>query len=121
MLGSEDVCLRCGSQCRFIDEETMVAIAASTIGNSPVYGVRLEAAPGAVEWFLWCGEHRDDVDFYAPYHAKHLVEMLPLVVPYLALEPGFKFIVDDAGYEDVWRESDEHPSSPDVVRDEKAR
>ncbi len=121
MLGSEDICLRYGSQCCFIDEGTMVAIAASTIGNSPVYGVRLEAAPGAIEWFLWCGEHRDDVDFYAPYHAKHITEMLPLVVPYLALEPGFKFIVDDAGYEDVWRESDERPSSPGVARDEKAR
>lgn len=109
MLGSEEICLRHASKYCPLHEDTMVAFAATTIGQNPIYGVRLEADAGKIEWFIWCGEHNERVDFYAPYHARHMRELFPIVIPYLSLEPGYKFIIDDAGYEDVWRES-HHPS-----------
>jgi hypothetical protein len=42
------------------------------------------------------------IDFFKPMHAEHLEDFLPEVIPYLALEKGFRFIIDDTGYEDVW-------------------
>jgi hypothetical protein len=84
--------------------DDMVAIALETIGQSPIYGVRVaqKTPTDNVEWFIYCGEHSDAEDFYKPVHAQHLAEYLPSVQAYLALAPGYHFIIDDAGYEDVW-------------------
>jgi hypothetical protein len=84
--------------------DDMVAIALETIGQSPIYGVRVaqKTPTDNVEWFIYCGEHSDAADFYQPVHAQHLAEYLPSVQAYLALAPGYHFIIDDAGYEDVW-------------------
>ena len=40
-------------------------------------------------------------------HAHHLSNYLPLVEKYLALAPRHRFIIDEAGYEDVWLEQNE--------------
>ncbi|WP_443096537.1 immunity protein Imm33 domain-containing protein [Rhizobium dioscoreae] len=68
------------------------------------YGVR-QAMPkgGTVSWFFYCGEYSDAEDFYQPVHTAHLSELLPGVVKYLRLPVGTRFIIDDQGYEDVWR------------------
>ena len=82
----------------------MVAIAMSTLGRMPIYGVR-QALPegGNISWFFYCGEYSDATDFYQPVHTAHLRELLPAVVKYLHLPVGTRFIIDDQGYEDVWR------------------
>ncbi len=82
----------------------MVAIALSTLGRMPVYGTRVAPPDGGnISWFFHCGEYSEAEDFYQPVHARHLSEMLPLVVKYLHLPVGTKLIVDDRGYEDVWQ------------------
>jgi hypothetical protein len=46
-------------------------------------------------------EFSTDLDFFQPMHAKHLRERCPEIIRFLALPPGWRFLV--AGdYEDVW-------------------
>ena len=33
---------------------------------------------------------------------EHLSEHLPEILRYLSLPPGFRFLIDNEGYEDVW-------------------
>ncbi|WP_455685330.1 immunity protein Imm33 domain-containing protein [Variovorax paradoxus] len=43
-------------------------------------------------------------------HVEHISEILPIAQKYLALAPGFKFIIDENGYEDVWYEPESNGS-----------
>ncbi|MGY5778169.1 immunity protein Imm33 domain-containing protein [Rhizobium sp. LEGMi135b] len=87
-----------------MEPEDMVAVALSTLGRMPIYGAR-QALPegGNISWFFHCGEYSGAEDFYQPVHTAHLSELLPAVVKYLRLPVGTRFIIDDQGYEDVWR------------------
>ena len=38
---------------------------------------------------------------------RELQDILPDVLPYLALEQGYRFMIDADDYEDVWKEGDE--------------
>lgn len=97
----EAVCARYA--LRAAEPEHKVAVAISTLGRMPVYGTRIALSEGDdIGWFFHCGEYSDAPDFYQPLHAAHLPTYLPLVLPYLMLPPGARFIIDDAGYEDVW-------------------
>ncbi|MEK2600439.1 immunity protein Imm33 domain-containing protein [Burkholderia arboris] len=99
----EVICARYGLHA--VEPEDRVAVAISTLGRMPVYGTRISLSEGEnVSWFFHCGEYADAVDFYQPLHAAHLSTYLPLVLPYLRLPAGTRFIIDDAGYEDVWIE-----------------
>jgi hypothetical protein len=86
--------------------DDMVAVALQTLGKTPIYGVRVHKVNPSdnVEWFFYCGEFSEADDFYKPLHAQHLGEYLPMVEKYLALAPGYRFIIDADGYEDVWLE-----------------
>ncbi len=85
--------------------EAMVALAFGSLDQSPIYGTRIDLPEnGTISWFIHCGAYSDAADFYQPLHAAHLAELLPQVLAYLALPSGTKFILDRAGYEDVWRE-----------------
>ncbi|WP_425164790.1 immunity protein Imm33 domain-containing protein [Delftia lacustris] len=37
-------------------------------------------------------------------HIGHVPDVWPALMPYLALAPGYRFIIDDEGYEDIWHE-----------------
>jgi hypothetical protein len=70
--------------------------------NLPLNGLRHPAAVGTSGWFIWLGEELGTADdFFAPLHVEHLGALCPEVVPYLALPPGWRFLVAP-GYEDVW-------------------
>lgn len=68
----------------------------------PVNGLRHPPEGDASGWYLWAGEElSSDPEFFRPVHIEHLNEMRPEVVKYLALPPGWRFLI--AGdYEDVW-------------------
>jgi len=53
-------------------------------------------------WFLWLGKWSDGKDFFRPVHACHLMETKPQIIKYLGLPPGYRILIDDQGYEDVW-------------------
>jgi len=71
-------------------------------GIRPLNGLRHTPIDGTTGWYIWAGEilSKDD-DFFLPLHASHLPEWSPLVIPYLALPPGWRFLILE-NYEDVW-------------------
>jgi hypothetical protein len=80
----------------------MVGLAECNRGRAePVHGLRHPVSAGTTGWFIWSGELSSADDFFNPIHAKHLETKVPVVVPYLALPPGWRFLVAP-GYEDVW-------------------
>ncbi len=88
-----------------VHPEAMVAVALSSLGQSPVYGSRIILTDNNnVSWFFHCGEPSTEPDFYSPVHTSHLDELLPSVIKYLYLPPKTRFIIDNFGYEDIWQD-----------------
>lgn len=79
-----------------------VGLAMSSLNRRPIHGMRIPPTESTNGWYLWGGEYSDAPDFYSPLHVEHLPDYLPAVVDYLDLPPGYRFLIDDQGYEDVW-------------------
>lgn len=99
------ICAKSNSRFVLPLEDEMVAVALESLGKTPITGIRniLEGGEN-ISWFFYCGEFSEDDNFFKPIHVGHLTEYLPEVIPYLALEEGFRFIIDNSGYEDIWQE-----------------
>ncbi len=96
------ICTKWGSPFVEADAELKCGLAIKTVGLKPIYGMRYAKCKGTTGWYIWCGEYSDDPDFYDPLCTRHIPDYLPLVLPYLGLAPGYSFIIDADGYEDVW-------------------
>ena len=72
----------------------------------PLTGIRHLPTGDTNGWYIWWGEHRsDDPDFFDALHVEHLPDWCPEALPYLALPPGWAFVIAP-GYEDVWFDED---------------
>jgi len=72
-------------------------------GLLPLNGLRYPPEGDTSGWFIWGGEEWSEADdFFLPVHIHHLYTELPSVVKYLLLPPGWRFLTDAKGYEDVW-------------------
>lgn len=70
----------------------------------PIHGLRHPPQGDTTGWYIWAGDDlSDDPDFFEPVHVGHLAEIRPEVLPYLALPPGWRFLIAP-GYEDVWED-----------------
>jgi hypothetical protein len=68
----------------------------------PLNGLRHPPAGDTNGWYIWRGDELSEADdFFEPLHSLHLPEWCPAVVPYLALPPGWRFLLAP-GHEDVW-------------------
>lgn len=97
----EAVCRRFGAEpdVPASSDKLGVALLSETY---PLNGLRHPAEHGTCGWYLWRGEEMSDADdFFQPLHVAHVSERYPEAMPYLALPPGWRFIVAP-GYEDVW-------------------
>ena len=83
-----------------LDSKLGLAIGSLTAG--PIHGLRHPSKDGASGWYIWCGELSEADDFFSPLHVEHLAKYLPAAMEYLALPPGYRFLVDGTDYEDVW-------------------
>nr|WP_310732611.1 hypothetical protein [Mitsuaria sp. 7] len=73
-------------------------------GMVPINGLRVAIEGGTCGWYIWAGEDwSDDENFFVPLHAGHLEEWAPIVLPYLGLAPGWRFLLTDS-YRDVWHD-----------------
>lgn len=98
-----EICTRNGHAPLAPVEGSKLGIALGTLGQMPIHGLRIQVECNTNGWYLWCGQEPSKTDdFYSPLHVEHIDEYLPLVRKYLELPPGYRFIIDDAGYEDVW-------------------
>lgn len=87
-----------------VKEEDVVAVAKQTLDQEPIVGLRKVAETDEkVCWFIYGGELQDGADFFETMTVKELEEILPEAIPYLALETGFRFMIDRDDYEDVWK------------------
>jgi hypothetical protein len=73
-------------------------------GARPINGLRHPVEGNTTGWYIWGGEEfSEDPDFFVPLHVEHLQEWCPLIVKYLGLPPGWRFLVTE-NYEDVWED-----------------
>jgi hypothetical protein len=71
----------------------------------PINGLRHPIEGETTGWYIWAGEElSEDPDFFVPLHVSHLVELCPEVLKYLGLAPGWRFLIGENGYEDVWED-----------------
>jgi hypothetical protein len=105
MRTEKDICARLGIAGMRPHAGEKLGIALATIGKVPINGLRIHLE-GTCGWFIWAGgEPSADPDFYQPLCAGHIGDYLPLVEPYLSLPVGYRFQIDEAGYEDIWFDS----------------
>jgi hypothetical protein len=98
--------------CRRFDVEpeppaqgTKLGVALNVRGvTQPLHGLRHPPEDGTNGWYLWRGEYSQDPEFFVPLHIDHLDEWCPDAMPYLALPPGWRFLLAP-DHEDVWFES----------------
>jgi hypothetical protein len=88
-------------------QDSILGISLKTLGKSPINGLRHKPENGTNGWYLWCGDKlSESADFFEPIHFKHIKTYLPEVIEYLDLPPGYRFLIDRNGYEDVWFDSE---------------
>lgn len=78
---------------------------ADTINANPIHGLRHPAENNSTGWFIWTGDYSSADDFFKPHHVGHLLEIKPYIIKYLGLPPGYRFLIDEKGYEDIWFDS----------------
>lgn len=87
------------------DMGLLIGISDNTDGkNVPINGLRHPAEGGSTGWYIWSGEGNfpQNKDFFKPMHVSHLVERCPQVLKFLGLPVGYRFLIDNEGYMDVW-------------------
>jgi hypothetical protein len=97
------VCARYGIAPMPPEETFKIGISEGALnGERPLNGLRHPPDDGTTGWFIWAGtDLSEDPSFFKPYHLYHLHEACPAILPYLALPPGWRFLIAE-DHEDVW-------------------
>ncbi|POP40664.1 hypothetical protein CHU32_26155 [Superficieibacter electus] len=102
----KNICRKYNSPNFFCSGVEVIGVAINSMKNQPIYGVRVIRENNSCGWYLWGGDYSSSDDFFQTVHFSHINDVIPdYVIKYLALAPGFKFITDLNGYEDVWYET----------------
>ena len=103
----KEVCKRYNLLWTPIERTSMIAINNSFFSTSqPINGLRHPKEKNIDGWYLWSGGEipQDEDHFFDPIHTEHLFKSKTIVLKYLGLPFGYRFQIDDKGYEDVWFE-----------------
>jgi hypothetical protein len=101
------LCEEVGSAYIELHGDDVVAVAVQTLNQEPIVGLRKKPETEEnVSWYIYGGELGEGADFFETMSIKKLQDILPEVLPYLALEEGYRFMIDADDYEDVWKEGD---------------
>lgn len=98
------ICAKYNSARVSASPSSMTGLAIETLSQQPIYGVRVKPQGNESGWYIWGGDLGSCDDFFEPVHHEHVKDICPFLEKYLALDYGFKFIVDKNGFEDVWKE-----------------
>ncbi|MBD8019125.1 immunity protein Imm33 domain-containing protein [Kaistella pullorum] len=99
----KNICEKYNSLWKPINKKFKIGIS-DNWNENPINGLRHSQQEGTTGWFIWSGEYSDNNDFFKPICAEHLLQIRPEIIKYLGLEIGFRFLVDNKGYEDVWKD-----------------
>lgn len=97
------ICEKFNSLWKPINKKFKIGIS-DNWNENPINGLRHSQQKGTTGWFIWSGEYSENDDFFKPICAEHLLQIRPEIIKYLGLEIGFRFLVDNKGYEDVWKD-----------------
>ena len=100
------VCEQYGSAYRAVNDQDVVAIAVGSLKEETIVGIRNLPDSEGIGWFIYGGELQDGDDFFQTMTVKELEDVFPQALPFLALETGYRFLIDHEEYEDVWREGE---------------
>jgi hypothetical protein len=97
------LCERVGVAFIESPDHLKVGIAKNVLeGLLPINGLRHLPDGDTTGWYIWAGDTLSDApDFFQPLHVAHLVKWCPMVLKYLGLAPGSRFLITPE-YEDVW-------------------
>lgn len=97
------VCLRQGSPFVACLDHVKIGVAENALeGILPLNGLRHPPTDTTCGWYIWGGvEFSGADDFFKPLHVHHLPDLMPGVIKYLGLAPGWRFLVHGE-YEDLW-------------------
>ena len=102
------LCEEFGSSYIELHGDDVVAVAKQTLHKDPIVGIRKKPeGEENISWYIYAGELEEGTDFFETMTIKELQDILPDVLPYLALDVGYRFMIDEDDYEDVWKEGDE--------------
>lgn len=104
----KQICNKYGLKFEPCELNLKVGISLNIIEKSnemPIHALRLRAENGTNGWYIWGGDYSEEDDFFKPLHAFHLEEFCPLILPFLGLAPGSRFLIAENGnYVDVWED-----------------
>ena len=100
------VCEQYGSAYRAVNDQDVIAIAVQSLTAESIVGIRNLPDSDGIAWFIYGGELDDADDFFQTITVKELEEVFPEALPFLALDTGYRFLIDHDEYEDVWREGE---------------
>lgn len=102
------LCEEFGSAYIEVKGDDIVAVAIHTLNQDPIVGIRkIAETEENVSWYIYGGELPEGEDFFETMTIKKLQEIIPEVLPYLALDIGYRFMIDGDDYEDVWKEGED--------------
>ena len=106
IIDQRSICEKYGANWISLDPELRIGIADNTFkGVMPINGLRHPQEKNTSGWYVWAGDgYSEDKDFFKPICIKHLHELYPDILKYLGLPPGYRFQIDENGYEDVWED-----------------
>ena len=101
----KEICKRLTVSWHPIKLGSLVAFNPSLFSElQPINGLRHPKEERIDSWYLWSGGEIDQTDpnYFKPIHVDHLQEGKPMLLKYLGLPPGWRFQIDNNGYEDIW-------------------
>ncbi len=97
----KEICVTYNSKWTPINKKLRIGVS-ENLDKDPINGLRHPMQQGTTGWFIWTGVYSESEDFFQPMHAEHLLQIRPDIIKYLGLDIGFRFLVDNKGFEDVW-------------------
>lgn len=80
--------------------DSKVGVALESLSRSPLNAMRHPPQRGTSGWYVWGGEFSDDPNFFKLLAAKQMPTLVPALVPYLALAPGWRVLLGE-GHEEL--------------------
>lgn len=98
-----ELCAKYGAEYLRSSLASKIGISAEALsGILPIHGLRHSPKGNTSGWYIWSGEYSEDPDFFSPLHVEHAISESAIFAQYLGLAPGWRFLIGENGYEDVW-------------------
>ena len=106
-IAQRELCIRQGKQWTPANKELKIGLADNVLSDKqPINGLRHRHENGTTGWYIWSGqEFSDEEEFFKPYCVKHLITLKPVIIKFLGLPPGHRFLIDNNGYQDIWEDT----------------